>query len=648
MLNEKTLIDALNIAADSDSGMAFLEKQGIEHKLSYAELKKDALNTLGALGSSGVQQGDHLVLCVNDNPVFIRVFWACILGGIIPVPVGVGISEEHRNKLKRILGKLSSAWLLSTKADFERLGDSVSAQLPMDRVLSPSAIMNKQDAIGEIKNATPENVAFIQFSSGSTSDPKGVVLTHKNLMTNISGIIKCAGLAKADVSMSWMPLTHDMGLIGFHLSMLIAGADQYLIPTDLFSRRPLFWLQAASQKGATLLCSPNFGYKHYLRALGDKQPEELDLSRVRLIFNGAEPISVPLIEKFMSRMGAFGLPKNSMFPVYGLAEASLAVAFPKPGAPVEVVYVDRRSLGLSETVKSLPQDHEDAIGFVSEGQPITGCLVRLCDEQDQVLTQNTVGRIQISGDNVMAGYYRDEKNNAVSLTADGWVDTGDLGFMADQGLVVTGRNKDIIFAHGLNYYPHDLENLLVEQGVAELGKVVAAGFRPPASDEDELIIFLLYRKDAGGFVELAQQTKNITNKHAGLEVNHVIGVKRIPKTTSGKIQRRFLVADYAAGEFDGFIAELATHTTDTNEEQGHDDTAVSPIAAKIQGFVKELVPEKNLALDSNFFDAGISSLSLAEIHQRIEDEWPGVVDIVDLFDHQTISEVAAFIEQKSD
>ncbi len=642
MRNNETLLDALDSVLDSEHGIGFLEKQGVEHALSYPDLKYEALSILGVLQSTGVGPGDHLVLSVNDNPVFIRFFWACILGGIIPVPVGVGISEEHRNKLLRILKKVESAWLVSHESDFERLGEDVSAAIPVDRVLSPKTIMSRLGSPGEVTKITPESIAFIQFSSGSTSDPKGVVLTHKNLITNIADIIDSAKLTRQDISLSWMPLTHDMGLIGFHLTMLVLGLQQYIIPTELFSRRPLHWLQLATQKRASILCSPNFGYKHYLRSLGDKHPEDLDLSRVRLIFNGAEPISVTLIEKFMTRMRAFGLPANVMFTVYGLAEASLAVAFPKPGAPLQVVHVNRNSLGLGESVNLLPPNEPDAVGFVSEGMPLARCLLRLCDENDEVLDQNTVGRILISGDNVMSGYYRDEESNAVSITADGWVDTGDLGFMSDHGLIVTGRNKDIIFAHGLNYYPHDLENILVEQGMAELGKVVAAGYRRPGHDQDELIVFLLYRKDAADFVALAQQTRRLINTHTGLEVDHVLPVKRVPKTTSGKIQRRFLIEDYASGQFDDFIKEL----DEVERGPAVDAKNSTAVAATIQAFVNELIPEKELMPDTNFFDAGISSLSLAEIHQKIDDEWPDVVDIVDLFDHQTISEVAAFIENK--
>jgi len=645
MQKSNTLLEALDHATKSARSIGFLEKQGKEQQLSYTALKTEALLYLGALQDAGLKQGDQLVISVNDNPLFIRVFWACVLGGIVPVPVGVGISQEHRNKLLRILGKLSSAWLLAYDKDFARIADTVEKVLPAKRVVAPTRLTEHQQS-GVVAHLNPDDTAFIQFSSGSTSDPKGVVLTHRNLLANIAGILAAGEFTDDDISLSWMPLTHDMGLIGFHLSMLVQGIPQYLMPTDLFSRRPLLWMELASAKKATVLCSPNFGYKHYLRALGDKQPEHLDLAAVRLIFNGAEPISVSLIDRFMSRMQPYGLPDNSMFTVYGLAEASLAVAFPKPGDLVKVVHADRHALGLGDVVNLVDKDQDTAIEFAAEGHPVPGCLVRLCDAENRVVDNGSVGRVQISGENVTSGYYQDEANNAVSILPDGWVDTGDLGFFCDAGLVITGRDKDIIFAHGLNYYPHDLENVLVEQGVGELGKVVAAGFRPEGADEDALLLFLLYRKDAEGFVEMAQQTRRIITEQTGLDVTHVLPVKRVPKTTSGKIQRRLILDDYAAGNFDAFIAELSALEDGNSGVQVPHAEIAAGVAGQIKAFVDEVIPEKSLAADSNFFDAGISSLALAEIHQKIEDEWPGVVDIVDLFDHQTITEVAKFIEDK--
>ncbi len=638
------LSDALELAAKGTHHIGYIEAQGKEHTLSYTQLHSDATDALGTLQAKGVQQGDEVVLFINNNPLFIKIFWACLLGGIVPVPVAVGISAEHRSKLGKILTKLESPWLLIDDKDLGRLSDNQNTLLATERILSPQAVEYVGEPGVPATSVTANDTAFIQFSSGSTSDPKGVVLTHSNLLTNINGISNAVDLVEDDISLSWMPLTHDMGLIGFHLTMLCSSVTHYIMPTEVFSRRPLLWLEMASKKSATMTCSPNFGYKHYLRALGDKEPKIDSLASLRLIFNGAEPISVDLIEQFLNRLAPYGLRPESMNTVYGLAEASLAVAFPSHAELWKQLTVDRRSLGVGDSIKQVQGSSQHAVSFVIEGQAVDGCKIRITDHDNQLLANGIVGRIQISGGNVMSGYYKDEQSNATSITADGWVDTGDLGFMSEHGLVVTGRNKEIIFAQGLNYYPHDLEALLIENGVSELGKVIATGYRPVSQDDDEVILFILFRKDIDEFLPIVSDCRRILNEQTGLAVTHVIPVRRVPKTTSGKVQRRLLLNDYLAGEHGEYLQryqELTNVETVSSAE-------LDPIEAKLMGIVNQVIPDIAFSLDTNFFDAGISSLALAEIHQKIDDQWPGKIDIVDLFDHQTISDVASFIENATD
>ena len=217
----------------------------------------------------------------------------------------------------------------------------------------------------------PEDISFIQFSSGSTGSPKGVVLKHRNLLANIDGIQQAAQFTTHDTSLSWMPLTHDMGLIGFHLNPIVCNYNHYIMRTDLFVRRPLYWMIAASDKKTNVLCSPNFGYKHFLnayhrKARSNQAIENIDLSHMRLIFNGAEPISVNLCEQFMEALAQYGLPKNSMFPVYGLAEASLAVSFPPVGSELEVINVKRESIAMYSTAE-FTSDLDSASTLVGVG-----------------------------------------------------------------------------------------------------------------------------------------------------------------------------------------------------------------------------------------------------------------------------------------
>ena len=371
------------------------------------------------------------------------------------------------------------------------------------------------------------------------------------------GSTEVAGFGANDVSLSWMPLTHDMGLIGLHVIMLANRVHTHLMPTELFVRRPLLWLTLAARVRATILCSPNFGYRHYLKVLGERTPENLDLSTVRLIFNGAEPISVELCEEFLARLAPFGLKRNAMYPVYGLAEASLAVTFPAVGAALRTLALDRHRMSVGSPVVPIPAHDKQAVLLVSEGRAIPYCQVRIADEHDRELPPEHIGHIHISGDNVTRGYFEDAAANAAAFSADGWLRTGDLGLMHEGELFVSGRAKEIIFVNGQNYYPHDLEAIAQRAPGLELGKVVAAGVRARGAQTEQLVLFVLHRGDIAEFLPLATQVARLVNEQTGLEVAAVVPVKRIPKTTSGKMQRHMLEEAFADGEFDADLAELA-------------------------------------------------------------------------------------------
>jgi acyl-CoA synthetase (AMP-forming)/AMP-acid ligase II len=337
MLTPATLTEALEARAGGPRSVHYLAGEEQRRSVSVAELFRTALGVLRHFQDFGMRPGDPLVLFTSSNEQFLDGFWAALLGGIVPVPVAVGISDDHRHKLLRIFRQLEGAWVYTEVAQLQRLrefaeGAGCAAEYEALRVRSLTVEkVVTLGAAGEPHEARPGDVAFIQFSSGSTSDPKGVVLTHANVIANIRGIVERARFTEQDVSLSWMPLTHDMGLIGFHLCMLASGIEHTIMDTRLFSRRPLLWLKEASARGATLLSSPNFGYKHLLKVFASRGlDDDVDLANVRLIFNGAEPISVALCERFLQAMAPFGLRRSAMYPVYGLAEASLAVTFPPP------------------------------------------------------------------------------------------------------------------------------------------------------------------------------------------------------------------------------------------------------------------------------------------------------------------------------
>ena len=312
-----SLTDLLADARGRDRHIRFIDGEQDESTLSFADLWERALALLGSLQARGMRKGDELVVFSTSNESFVVAFWAAILGGIVPVPVAVGISDEHRYKLFRILGQLERGTLFTDAPLLERLLEFAASESLDDirsKLQSATVLIGdvRPEEAGKICSADPQDLAFIQYSSGSTSDPKGVCLTHRNLCTNIRAIVEAARWGPDETSLSWMPLTHDMGLIGFHLSVLAAGMNHAVMDTSVFVRRPLLWMLKADELGTTQLCSPNFGYKHFLKLFERKGPQDLDLSRVKLILNGAEPISYALCEEFLDALAPFGLRRSTM------------------------------------------------------------------------------------------------------------------------------------------------------------------------------------------------------------------------------------------------------------------------------------------------------------------------------------------------
>ncbi|HEX4151072.1 MAG TPA: non-ribosomal peptide synthetase [Steroidobacteraceae bacterium] len=647
-MNYRTLVDILEANRDVDRVVTYVEGENTERRVSFGEVHARALGILYHLQSLGAQRGDRLLIFLNNNEQFLDGFWAALAGGIVPVPLAVGISDEHRHKLLRVARKLGRPYLYTDSKNLERLralaAESGDGELMADLASRCFLVESLTDISrhGKLHRPQPSDPAFIQFSSGSTSEPKGVMLTHGNLIANIEGATVVGKYAKDDVTLSWMPLTHDMGLIGFYLLLFANRSHIHLMPTDLFVRRPLLWLQTAARKHVTLTCSPNFGYRHFLKVLGDRKLEDTDLSSIRAIYNGAEPISVPLCNEFMQALAGTGLRRSAMYPVYGLAEASLAVAFPEPGTDYRWIRVNRHRLGIGSSVELNPPDPRDVVELMSVGRALPNLELRIADDTSAPVPGAQVGHILIRGPNVTQGYVGDPEATALAIDAEGWLDTGDLGVMHEGSLYITGRAKEIIFINGQNYYPYDLENIAQRAPGLELNKVVAAGVAKPGTQGEELVVFVLHRGGLLDFVPTANAVSRLINEHVGIEVAQVIPVKRIPKTTSGKVQRYFLEKSYVEGEFDGELAELAA----LRNMHGESQVSGSELEGKLQAICEAALPGKRIDITDNLFELGASSLKLIEIHENIDREYPGLVDLTELFDHPTIRELAQHLEGK--
>lgn len=635
--------------ADHAHGVTFIQAGDKELFISYARLYADACKVLFALQQRGIQPGNELVLQAEDQPSFVRIFWACILGGIIPVPLSPVPKEEHKRKLFNIWPILNRPYLITNASHLEKLqafasdNDCQTLFLNMAANFIDVATAESSVEAGVCRVPDKDDIAFIQFSSGSTGAPKGVTLTHENILTTVRDISEAAGYSAADAFLSWMPLTHDMGLIGFHINPLFAGVDQYLIPTDLFVRRPALWLEKASTHGISILCSPNFGYRYFLRHCGDIDKSGWDLSSVRLIYNGAEPISAALCGEFSRSLEKTGLTHNAIRPVYGLAEASLAVSISTPGEEVISIELDAAQMNIGDSV-SLSSAASYTMEVVNVGKPVAHCAVRIADRNKKKMGENEIGLIQIKGPAVTPGYYNNKQATEETLLPGGWLDTGDVGFLRNGNLYVVGRDKDILFSNGQNYYPHDIEKMAERMAGIELNKMAVAGFFNASRQKEEAVAFVLHRGSGEQFVPVYKKVKQIIGAETGLELDKVIPVSDIPRTTSGKIQRFRLLQQYREGQFDAAVAELEQLL-----EQPSEDNSVPGKLSRMEEKVAkvwELVLERAVTRgDEDFFELGGNSLKAAELRMQLLKEFQVDLPFEVLYQNQTVKTLAGIIER---
>ncbi|SHN33748.1 non-ribosomal peptide synthetase [Mucilaginibacter sp. OK098] len=640
------LVDVLSKRSEQKSlGITFIESSTQEDFLSYYSLYNSALKVLSFLQKKGIQPKSELVLQIDDNKNFLVVFWACILGGIIPVPLSIAKRDDHNKKLSQVWATLSRPSLIISQNAVKQLEEYLEEQglnNQLQQINSNLLFVEdifSSDEMGVIHSVEEDDIAFIQFSSGSTGNPKGVMLTHANLIANVSGIASAAAYTEKDSLLSWMPLTHDMGMIGFHINPLFSGVNQYLMPTNLFVRNPRLWLDKICEHKITVTSSPNFGYRYLLKYLNEGA-ENWDLSSLRIIYNGAEPISEKLCIEFNEKLAGFGLKDTAMCPVYGLAEASVAVSMSVIENKVQALVLNTQKLNPGDEV----QEIDPLLGsstFVNVGKSVPGCLVQIADENNQTLADGRVGRVKIKGTNVTNGYYNNSSAYDEIIDMNGWLNTGDLGFIKDGDLYITGRAKDVIFINGQNYYSHDIEKAAESIEGIELNKIVVISSFVPESESEEVIAFLLHRGSLEKLVPVARSLKMCINEKFGFDLTKIIPVKNIPRTTSGKLQRFELQKLYKEGEFQQVEQEFTLLFNPFN-----DNTAVPPandVEEKILRIWEDVLQSNNIGVEGKFIEVGGNSLKAAELINKLQLAFQVELPIIKLFELQTVRKLAAEI-----
>ncbi len=633
-----------------NKGITFINKDGDEF-LSYSNLYDEALKYLYVLQQNGINKGDELVLYLNDkdNKEFIKIFWACILGDIIVVPVTTSVNE-NADKIYKVLKKLKNPKML---IDDEGQVSLEKALIKNHKGAEYEEIKNKVIKLnefygvskkGNINVAEEDDIAFIQFSSGSTGDPKGVALTHKNLITNIYDILEGLKVTDKDKSLSWLPLTHDMGLIGFHIAPLIKGIEQIIMPATLFTIRPMLWLDKMDEYRVTVTAAPNFGLRFITRCLRRKHLA-WDFSSIRKILSGSEQISVDVVHEFIDKFAEYKLDSKCLLAVYGMAEASLAIAFPDLDDGFEYIAVKRESLNIGSEIVIVEEYENDCIKLPLEGYSLGKSEIRIVDDFDEVLPEGKVGHIQIKGENVTKGYYNDIKKTEESLRKDGWFKTGDLGVIYNKQIAVIGRYKELIIVNGQNYYPQDIEKVCEDAINAKSGSCVACGFFDEKLQREKLILFIKTSKNTEEMLDLTNKIKEAVVRAYGFEMDEIIPINKIPKTTSGKIKRHDLLNKYLEGYYVNVIQEIKSLEKDEGEDI---EQPANEAEEKLISIAKKILEIDKLNVTTNFLLHGINSLKIIQMAMEIESEFNINMELSDIVNNNNIRKLAERIKDKKE
>jgi len=547
-----SLAAALDYAAGGRTGYNFHDGRGQRYAtLTYAELRARALELAGRLSGLGLERGARVALVADTNPEFIRFFFACQYAGLVPVPLSaslhLGSQRAYVAQLRQLLVSCGADAAMAPPAFLGYLTEAADG-LPLRFLGEPAAFDDLAPSGEELRPLGPDDIAFLQYTSGTTRFVRGVVVTQAALMHNLTGILRVGlGIRPGDRAVSWLPYYHDMGFVGFVLAPMASQTSvDYLNPTE-FAKRPLQWLSLISASRATIAFSPTFGYELCARRLRREDVDRLDLGAWRVAGVGAEMIRPDALEQFADQLAPAGFDRRAFMACYGMAECSLAVSFSPLDTGLRVDLIDRRRL--AESRVALPVDdtprHAEVGRFVNCGRPLPGFEIEVRDEDGRVLPARRCGTVFVRGPSVSPGYFADAAATAEILSPEGWLDTGDLGYHLDGSLVITGRRKDLLIINGRNIWPQDLEFIAAQE--SEVSGRAAAAFSVSGPDGEELAVMVVQCRlvDPARRAKLVERLQTAILREIGVRCAiELVPPHTLPRTSSGKLSRAGARADY--------------------------------------------------------------------------------------------------------
>ncbi len=552
----QTLVEALewHVARHPDRlHLTALEDDRTEiGALTYGDLSKRARRIAAGLIARDVAPGDRVAIMLPTGIEFFAVFFGVLYAGAAPVPIYPPLRlaqiEDHLRRQAGILQN-AGARMLVTMPEGLALAALLRAQVESLESVESAATLESDADIAAPTLHDAMQTALIQYTSGSTGDPKGVVLSHANLLANVRAMGEAINASSSDVFVSWLPLYHDMGLIGAWLGSLYFAAPLYVMSPVSFLTRPANWLWAIHRFRATLSASPNFGFELCVNKTDAATLEGLDLTSLRMVANGAEPVSVYTMRRFIEKFSRYGFRPEAMAPVYGLAENAVGLAFPPPGRAPIIDRVDRETLTLKGLAQPARANDPKAMEFVASGQPLPRHEIRIVDANGRELAERREGRLEFRGPSATSGYFRNEAKTR-DLIHNGWLDSGDRAYMANGDIFITGRIKDIIIRAGRHLYPQEIEEAVgLIPGIRKGCVAVFGALDPRSATERVVVVAETAETDPDARDRLVARAQQVVSEVSGALADDIVLAppRSAPKTSSGKIRRSAAKALYEQG-----------------------------------------------------------------------------------------------------
>jgi fatty-acyl-CoA synthase len=543
----QTLNELLERAAESeDSGLRFLDRRERETWVPWRGVRERATEVCGSLQALGIEPGERVTMVFPTGPGFFEAFFGTLLAGAVPVPlyppVRLGPVAEYRERTARMIALSGARLVLSDESTGRALIEAVELAAPS---LGSRTLDELPQATAQAVTVRPSDLALVQYSSGTTMDPKPVALSHRAL---VAQAVLLNGYWPDDekvrhTGVSWLPLYHDMGLVGCVLPALERPSQLTLLRPEVFIGHPASWLRAISRYRATVSPAPNFAYGTCVSRIRDEELDGVDLSSWRVALNGAETVVPNVMRAFAERFRRWGFREEALTPVYGMSEAALAVTFSEPRRRMVTCSFDREALATGGQAAEAPE----GIEIASVGRPVPGFELRIVDEEDRDVPAGRVGRVLISGPSLMEGYLEQPQATSRAIS-NGWLDSGDLGFLREGELFLTGRAKDVLLLRGRNHPPDEVERAVDEVSGVRPGCAVAVSHLGPEAETEELLLFVETgrRTPESEFLKIASDCRDAVLRVTGLLPQRVVVLRRgeLPRTSSGKLRRRATLARY--------------------------------------------------------------------------------------------------------